>query len=683
MRGTRRSVSALALAFSILVTSWLSASPETRAQVVVQTVDLGAAGVAAAVNSQTHRLYVAVTGKLLVYDTLTYARLADIPLPQNYVACYAIGVNPLTNRIYATGFRTYVIDGASGAVLHHDDHTGRTLAVNPATNRVYIGSILTSPYSDPYTVHVLNGAHNTWMPDIPLGITNAFDYVYVAVNPTTSRLYVAFSGDDDLRALDGNTHAELGRLHLADLGPLAVNPATGRIYVRTTWEGAAVVDGASLTQVASLARVGGSLSVNPLTNRIYGVAYRSPGYVVQVADGATDRVIEHVYLDGNLEEIALDTTLGKLFGLHAGSSGAWAKKMTVIQDVSPTSPAPLPVPGVIATADLPEVGTCVALNTQTGRVYVGLTGQIATFDAATLAPLGAIDLTEGTYRPPVYDLAVDEARNRLYAVSVGKTIVINGANNHVVGNLGGGDRVCVNPTNGRVYVADDAVWLGDPDRCKIYNGVTLGHIRTINLGTSSYYQSAHVAVNPTTGYAYCTYSLDGNLRIISPATDDVVQTIDLTSAGRMAVNPSANRLYVAASRAGQSGTLVLDGASHAELGLFAGVGGMLGANPASDRLFATTGTTLVRVLEGASGAAMGRVYIDGGIRDYAVHPGLARLYVLHTSQVAAWQHQLLMVQDSGAPAPTPTATSSPTVTPTRRPWATPNTWLYLPWCGKE
>jgi hypothetical protein len=80
---------------------------------------------------------------------------------------------------------------------------------------------------------------------------------------------------------------------------------------------------------------------------------------------------------------------------------------------------------------------------------------------------------------------------------------------------------------------------------------------------------------------------------------------------------------------------------------------------------------------------MGRVYIDGGIRDYAVHPGLARLYVLHTSQVAAWQHQLLMVQDSGAPAPTPTATSSPTVTPTRRPWATPNTWLYLPWCGKE
>jgi DNA-binding beta-propeller fold protein YncE len=253
----------------------------------------------------------------------------------------------------------------------------------------------------------------------------------------------------------------------------------------------------------------------------------------------------------------------------------------------------------------------------------------------------------------------------------------------MIGTLAGGDRLAVNPANGRVYIADDAVWLGDPDRLKVYDGLTLAHIRTINLGTSSRYQSAQVAANPTTGYAYCTYSLDGDLRILSPDTDDVQQTLELTSAGRMAVNPRANRLYVVASKAGQSGTLVLDGASHAELGLFAGVGGMLGANLASDRLYATSATTLVRVLEGASGAAMGRVYIDGGIRDYAVHPGLARLYVLHTSQVAAWQHQLLMVQDSGAPAPTPTATPSPTVTPTRRPWATPNTWLYLPWCGKE
>jgi len=655
------------------------------AQVIVGVVDLGENGGAVAANPNTHLVYVAVTGKLKVYDAQTHALVTTISLPQNYSACYDIEVNTVTNRIYAVGFRTYVIDGNTHAVLQNLDKRGRDIAVNTATNRVYIGNIVLSPYADPYLIHVLDGADNTWLPDINLGNVASFEYIYLDTDPATNRVYVAFTGDDDLRVLDGNSHAEVARVHLADIGNVAVNPTTNRIYVRTSYEGAVVLDGTTHAQIGTIPKISGRLRLNPLTNHVYGWASRSPGYIVQIADGATNAVADNVYLDGNLENYGLSTTLGKVFALHASWPSAWAKKMTVIQDVSSTGPVPSPVPDLLTTLDLPEDADAVAVNSVTNRVYVGVDGGLRVFDALTLASLPFINLATDSYAPPIYDVGVDEAQNRIYAVSVSRTYVINGANNQKLGELAGGNKIAVNPNNGRVYITDDAVWLGDPDRLRIYDGRTLAHIRTIDLGTSSYYQHSRVAVNPTTGYAYCTYSLDDNLRIISPTTDDVVQTIDYSSSGDIAVNPTTNRVYVWVSRSGQYGALVLDGNTHEEVepGMIQGISGKLVVNPLLDRLYSTSSRTLFQVHDATSGQLLGRLFLDDTTGDYALHPILSRLYAIMASR------KLAVIQDSGG-QPTPTATPTITVTPsrtatptrTRTPFPTPSGgWpyhLYLP-----
>lgn len=222
-----------------------------------------------------------------------------------------------------------------------------------------------------------------------------------------------------------------------------------------------------------------------------------------------------------------------------------------------------------------------------------------------------------------------------------------------------------------------------PDKLKIYDGASISHIRTINLGTTIYAGNwVHVAVNPATGHAYCTYSKDDDLRIISPTTDDVVKTIDYSSSGTIAVNPDANRVYVWVSRGGQSGALILDGNSHAELGFIQGASGQLETNPENDHLYSYTGGTLFGIADGNSGEALGRVFLDGGIEHYAVHPGLSRLYVTHDSYPEEWSEKLSVIQDTGGPpGPTATATLTPTATATPSPTPTRVTGphqLYLP-----
>jgi len=682
MPSGRKCLIAVVVVLVVAFAALLSIGSPAGAQIILAVLDLGKDGGGVAVNPDTNRVYVAVTGQLNVYDAQTHALVTTTSLPQNYSPCYDVAVNSTTNRIYAVGFRTYVIDGNSNTVLQNLDKKGNEVVVNPTTNRIYIATIVTYPYADPYVVHVLDGSTNTWLADINLGSIASSKTIHLGVNPNTNRVYITFTGDNDLRVLDGNTHAEVARVHLENIGYVAVNADTNRVYVGTNYVDAAVLDGATHTQVGTIPRIGGGrLRLNQLTNRIYGVASTSPGYVLRIADSTTNGLVGYIHLDGNLANYDVHIGLGKLFATHASSPTAWAKKMTIIQDASPTSPAPLPSPPcVIATLALPEDGDGVAVNTATNRVYVGVDGGLAVFEAATLAPLPFIDLSSDTYQPPIYDVGVDVIRNQIYAVSVSQTYVINGANNQVIGQLGGGDEIAVNPNNGRVYIADDAVWLGDPDRLRIYDGVTLALIRTINLGTSSYFQSGHVAVNPTTGYAYCTYSLDDDLRIISPTTDEVIQTIDYTSIGTVAVNPTTNRVYVWISRSGQSGALILDGNTHAELGMIQGVSGQLATNPQTNRLYGYTGYTLFQAYDGTSGVFLGHVFLDGQIQDYAVHPGLSRLYATHDDYPAEWAKKVAVIQDTSEPSgPTATPTGTlPTAMPTRTPTRTPTPTGTLP-----
>jgi len=650
--------------------------PATHAQAIVSVVDLGNNGGGVAVNPITDRVYVAVAGQLSVYNAQTHTLITTIPLPQNYVACSDVAVNVSTNRIYVTGFRTYIVDGNSNTVLANLNQQGSELAVNPVTNRIYITDYAYHSSSGPFVVRVLDGANNTWLPDIPIASSSSYQEVHLAVNPAANRVYVTFTGDDDLRVLDANTHGEVSRVDFSTVGYVTVNPRTGWIYVGIGTDGVAVLDGASFVRLATIPKLSGRLRLNPRTDRLYGADSASLGTVFRIADLASNRVTGYVYLEGSIANFDVHPESGKIFAPHQSYPAEWAKKMTIIQDVSPFSPAPVPPPPrLIAKVDLPADGQGVGVNTVTNRVYVGLSGGLAVYDAVTLAPLSYIDLTPGGLQPYVEDVGVDEVRNRIYTVSDGGAYVIDGATGAFIGRITGGDRVAVNSANGRVYIADMSPYIGVPDVVRIYDGPTLTSVHTIKLGSPSTLQSVSVAVNPTTGFAYATYSFGGNLHIISPATDDVVQEIDYSSSGLMAVNPVTNRIYVTASRGEQSGIVVLDGNTHAELVWLSDTYGKLATNPQTNRLYGTSGTglTVFSIGDGTSGAILGHAFVDGNTWDYAVHPGLARLYVAYATERNALARALAVIQDAGG-APTPT----PTVTPTRRPPITPTAWLYLP-----
>jgi DNA-binding beta-propeller fold protein YncE len=650
--------------------------PPARAQAVVGVVDLGNNGDGVAVNPITDRLYIALAGQLNVYDAQTYTLITSIPLPQNYVACGDVAVNVITNRIYVTGFRTYVVDGDSNTVLANLNQEGSELAVNPITNRVYITDYSYHSSSHPFVVRVLDGADNTWLPDIAIGSSSSYQEVHLAVNAPANRVYVTFAGDDDLRVLDASTHAEVGRVDFSTIGYVAVNPRTGWIYVGIGEDGVAVLDGTSYARIATIASLSGRLRLNARTDRLVAAECGGADTVFRIADLANNRVTGYVYLDGGIANFELHPELGQIFAPHESYPAEWAKKMTVIQDASAHGPAPEPpLPCVAAVADLSAIGRSVGVNAKTNRVYVGLEGGLLVLDANTLQALPYINLATSSFGPYIDDVGVNETLNRVYAVDGGYVYVIDGASNRLLGKVTGGDEIAVNPSNGRIYIADRAIYIGHPDVVRIYDGVTLALIRNIELGTSPKLETVHVAVNPTTGFAYATYTYDHNLHIIEPATSTVVQEIDYTGISSIAINPITNRIYVWASRSGESGVVVLDGNTHAELGMLRDLTGPLGINPQNNHLYGESGydVTLLDFADASTGTIAGRVVVDGGVEDYAVHPGLARLYVAHWRTSGDWHRKLTVIQDTGGP-PTPT----PTVTPTRRPPITPTAWLYLP-----
>jgi DNA-binding beta-propeller fold protein YncE len=167
---------------ALLVGFGFQAIPPVHAQIILQTIDLGGDGGGIAVDQAAHRAYVAVEGKIKVYDTRTHTLVTTITLT-GYTAIYDLALNPGTKRLYATGLDTYVVDTNSNTVVAtFADKEGREVAVNTATNRVYFVDEPGYPYTDPAVIHVLNGATNTWLSDINLG---AVTYSEMSMWPPT------------------------------------------------------------------------------------------------------------------------------------------------------------------------------------------------------------------------------------------------------------------------------------------------------------------------------------------------------------------------------------------------------------------------------------------------------------------------------------------------------------------
>jgi hypothetical protein len=134
------------------------------------------------------------------------------------------------------------------------------------------------------------------------------------------------------------------RLHLNLIGPVVADPGSSRVYAVKDYDTALILDAVIHAELGTIAKLGHLLRLNPLIGRLYGVTSLSPGYVLRIADTTSGRLVGGVYLDGDVRNFDVHGQLGKLFLAHETWPTAFAKKMTIIQDESPSGPAPIPPP---------------------------------------------------------------------------------------------------------------------------------------------------------------------------------------------------------------------------------------------------------------------------------------------------------------------------------------------------
>ena len=232
-----------------------------------------------AVNPVTNMVYVINgDGSITVIDGTR--NVVSTTIPSVGGPALRIAINSVTNKIYiSTGVVTYrpgdygannnfiVVDGATNKVIGGlallPSCVG--LAVDPLTNTIYATTYR--------SVEIIDGTTNHDMASIASG--NG-DLVDVAVDQTTHNAYAIQSGFDSVSnqvfVINGPTYAKTGTIALASTSSrVAVNPQTHGVYVTLSPANLATIDGTTKTVVDTMSFSGGptDVTVNPLTGLIY------------------------------------------------------------------------------------------------------------------------------------------------------------------------------------------------------------------------------------------------------------------------------------------------------------------------------------------------------------------------------------------------------------------------------
>jgi YVTN family beta-propeller protein len=245
-----------------------------------------------------------------------------------------------------------------------------------------------------------------------------------------------------------------------------------------------------------------------------------------------------------------------------------------------------------ATDDIYVAGTCYSTGISTSGEVMEIDG--ATNQVTASLPLGEGRSPQGNL-PRVSDVAVDPATDTVYeTVSNGlsQVSVINGATNALTATIpisAGGFNLAADPATDTVYVttgnnavsvingatnqvtasiplsaapgaiaadpATNTVYVGTGNAVSVINGATNQVTASIPLSAAP----GAIAADPATNTVYVG---TGNaVSVINGATNQVTATIPLSSAGSIAVDPSADTVYVSAGGT-SPGVSVINGATN-------------------------------------------------------------------------------------------------------------------------
>ena len=646
--GRRSMVIAMAaLALLILVLLLLPSGGPAGAQSVIGSVPLEDPE-CLAVNPLTNRVYVATGAGVTVLDGQSSAVLQEIPIAGG---ADAVAVNAQTNRLYVAGGDArdvLVMDAATGTQVGViDELIGECseIAIDPVRNRIWLAD-RSALVGVPDRVAVYDGATNTRLARVELGLSDKFERVRVAADPVLNRVYASYSGDDTLALIDGGSFAKLAQVAVGG-GVDTVAAHTGRVraYVETT-AGIVAVDGTTFGQTGLIGHKG-NVAVNAASDRIYIGGSRK----LYIADGATHAVSASFDLPSlNLYPAANERT-GRVFVVHR-----YDDLVSVVQDIAPPPPTETPSPTVTpslapATATPTATPSSTATDTRTPAATPSPTA--APSRTATPSPTATPSRTATAAVVPTATptrTSIPAERHSLFL----PLLVVRGtsaptatatatptptrtaatpsptatASDITTAEVMGAHCLTVNPVANEVYVAMET-------GVTVLDGQTLAVLRQLPIDRGA----KAVAINPQSSRLYVAGTDAQRVLVLDLSTGVQMGVIDerIYDCSEIAVDAVRNRIWLE-DRSVVVGVpdraVVYDGSTNTrlasiDLGLTAYVEKVrVAVDPVLNRGYAAYGgDDTLAVIDGGNFSKLAQVAVGGAVDTVAAHAGRGWAYV--------------------------------------------------------
>ncbi|MBP1992978.1 cadherin-like beta sandwich domain-containing protein [Paenibacillus eucommiae] len=341
----------------------------------------------------------------------------------------------------------------------------------------------------------------------------------VAVNPVTSRIYVANADSDSVTVLEDTYSGGVVTVANVEVGTtpyaVAVNPVTNKIYVANVdSDTVTVIDGLTNNTIeVDVGILPFAVAVNTLTNKIYVANLGSD--TVTVIDGATtdtDTETATVQVGESPFAIAVNEAANKMYVANVDGD-----MVTVIDGVSNS-------PSSVSTGAGPNA---LAVNPLTGSVYVAnfYSNTVTVIDGAT----GDVSTLNVGITPTAVE--VNPVTGMIYVTNTSSNnmTVIDGANHNLstVSVGSGPSALAINAVTNKIYVANY-----DSNNVTVIDGMSL-MTSTIAAGTNPIAAAVNTGLNKV-------YVANFNSDEITVIADERVTDADLStlSVSRGSLSPA-------------------------------------------------------------------------------------------------------------------------------------------------
>lgn len=539
------------------------------------------------VNHETNRIYTVNVGSanISVIDGETDKLIDTISIGDGDIVPIDIGVNSVTNRIYVFDVRNVsvsVIGGETNKVMatirvgtHETGPFGfvpgqGAVGVNPVTNRIYIVDLQNASLS------VIDGESNKVIDTIRIQESNAG--ADISINPLTNRIYV--NNGIRIIVISGETNTIIDNIVFSDtttFGNIAVNSTLNRIYAirfdsaSSSVPVVSVINGETNEVVEDISSEindvsgqnvftpRGEIKINPVTNLVYVGGFVGGKAAIIVIDGETNKVIDNVKLDE--ESLAI--------GVNPATNRIYSGRERVVDVIDGD------INEIINNITIGASPEGIGVNPMTNRIYVSesVEDKVVVIDGETNAIIGAVDV-EGDPR----DVEVNPTTNLVYVISQevrandcivcpvfdDNIFIIDGNINEVINKIDFGDStiddIVINPATNRIYVSigtatERLLIVIDGETNEIIEKIDIARVfeSRINLLPGRCLQ---IEINPLTNRLYLiphTASfkvIDIPVNFISVIDGDTNRFIDRIFAGigpfqgSLGINPATGRIYL-------------------------------------------------------------------------------------------------------------------------------------------